>query len=107
MASRATDADTFFETEWPALLEWQFGPAEAARITQPVLLVLGADSDAVTPMFGEMNNALAAWLPQVESVQLPQATHALQMMNPVGTVELLTAFFAQHPITATVAEPAG
>ncbi|MCD6029474.1 MAG: dehH1 2 [Thermomicrobiales bacterium] len=102
-----TDADTFFETEWPALLEWQFGPAEAVRIAQPVLLVLGADSDAVTPMFGEMNAALAEWLPDAESVQLPEATHALQMMNPVGTAELLTAFFARHPIATTVAERAG
>ena len=102
-----TDADTFFDTEWPALLEWQFGPAEAARITQPVLLVLGADSDAVTPMFGEMNAALAEWLPRAEPVQLPEATHALQMMNPVGTAELLTAFFARHPIATTVAERAG
>ena len=64
------DADTFFDTEWPALLEWQFGPAEAARITQPVLLVLGADSDAVTPMFGEMNAALAEWLPHAEPVHV-------------------------------------
>ena len=102
-----TDADTFFETEWPALLEWQFGPAEAVRIAQPVLLVLGADSDAVTPMFGEMNAALAEWLPNAESVQLPEATHALQMMNPVGTAELLTAFLARHPIATTVAERAG
>jgi pimeloyl-ACP methyl ester carboxylesterase len=102
-----TDADTFFDTEWPALLEWQFGPAEATRIAQPVLLVLGADSDAVTPMFGEMNAALAEWLPQAESVQLPEATHALQMMNPVGTAELLTNFFARHPIATTVAERAG
>jgi pimeloyl-ACP methyl ester carboxylesterase len=97
-----TDADTFFDTEWPALLEWQFGPTEAARITQPALLVLGADSDAVTPMFSEMNAALAEWLPNAESVQLPQATHALQMMNPTGTADLLTAFFARHPIAAAV-----
>jgi pimeloyl-ACP methyl ester carboxylesterase len=102
-----TDAETFFDTEWPALLEWQFGLAEAARITQPVLLVLGADSDAVTPMFGEMNNALAAWLPRAESVQLPAATHALQMMNLTGTAALLTVFFARHPIATTVAKRAG
>ena len=98
----AADADTFFVTELPALGEWRFGPAEAARITHPVLLVLGADSDAVTPMFGEMNAALAEWLPHAEPVQLPRATHALQMMNPAGTAELLTAFFARHPkATAT------
>jgi pimeloyl-ACP methyl ester carboxylesterase len=96
------DADTFFDTEWPALLAWQFGPAEAARVTQPALLVLGTGSDAVTPMFGEMNSALAEWLPRAESVPLPEATHALQMMNPAGTAEVLTAFFARHPVALAV-----
>jgi pimeloyl-ACP methyl ester carboxylesterase len=64
--------------------------------------MLGADTDAVTPMFGEMNAALAEWLPHAEPVQLPRANHALQMMNPAGTAELLMAFFARHPkATAT------
>jgi pimeloyl-ACP methyl ester carboxylesterase len=103
----ASDADTFFLTEGPALGEWRFGPSEGTRIDQPVLLVLGTDSDAVTPMFGEMNAALAEWLPRAESVTLPEATHALQMMNPVGTAELLTAFLARHPIATTVTERAG
>jgi pimeloyl-ACP methyl ester carboxylesterase len=98
----ATDADTFFVTEFPALGEWQFGPGEAARIDQPVLLVLGTDSDAVIPMFGEMNAALAEWLPQAEAVELPGATHALQMMNPEGAAKLLTDFFARHPIAMPV-----
>jgi pimeloyl-ACP methyl ester carboxylesterase len=98
----AADADTFFLTEWPALGEWRFGPAEAARIDQPVLLVLGTDSDAVTPMFGEMNAALAEWLPHAEPVQLPGATHALQMMNPARTAELLADFFSRHPVATAV-----
>lgn len=96
------DADTFFLIEGPALGEWQFGAAEATRITQPVLLVLGADSDAVTPMFGEMNAVLAEWLPRAESVELPGANHALQMMNPAGTADLLADFFARHPIATAV-----
>jgi hypothetical protein len=29
------------------------------------------------------------------------------MMNPVGTAELLMAFFARHPIATTVAERTG
>lgn len=98
----AADADTFFVTELPALGAWRFGAAEAARITHPVLLVLGADSDAVMPMFGEMNAALAQWLPRAELVELPGATHALQMMNPSGTADLLTTFFARHPMTTAV-----
>lgn len=98
----AADADTFFVTELPALAEWQFGPAEAERIRHPALLVLGADSDAVTPMFGEMNAALAGWLPGAESVDLPGATHALQMMNPEGMAEMLADFFARHPVETIV-----
>jgi pimeloyl-ACP methyl ester carboxylesterase len=94
----AADADTFFATELPALGEWKFGPAEAARITQPALLVRGTDSDAVTPTFGEINAALAEWLPRAEPAELPGATHALQMMNPAGAAQLLTAFFAHHSI---------
>jgi pimeloyl-ACP methyl ester carboxylesterase len=98
----AVDADTCFVIEPPALGEWRFGPEEAARITHPVLLVLGAESDAVTPMFGEMNAALAAWLPRAEPVTLPGATHALQMVNPAGTAELLVDFFVRNPVEAAV-----
>ena len=35
------DADTFFGQELPAVLQWSFGREEAARVTQPVLAVLG------------------------------------------------------------------
>jgi pimeloyl-ACP methyl ester carboxylesterase len=96
------DADTFFLTEGPALGEWQFGPNEGACIEQPVLLMRGTDSDAVTPMFGELNAALAEWLPRAESVTLPGATHALQMMNPDGTAALLADFFARYPVATAV-----
>jgi pimeloyl-ACP methyl ester carboxylesterase len=91
------DADTFFGTEWPARLDWRFGPAEAARIEQPVLLVQGTESDAVTPIYGEAVAMLSEWLPQAELAALPGATHALQMMNPMGMAEILAAFFARHP----------
>jgi pimeloyl-ACP methyl ester carboxylesterase len=98
----AADTDTFFLVEGPAIDQWRFGPDEAARVTQPVLLVLGTDSDAVTPMFGEMNAALSQWLPRAESAELPGATHALQMMNPVGTAELLAGFLARNSLAAAV-----
>lgn len=37
-------ADTFFGQELPAIQQWTFGPTEAARIKQPVLLVMGGPS---------------------------------------------------------------
>ena len=96
------DVETFFQTELPALMEWRFGPAEATRVSQPTLIVLGVDSKAVIPMFDEMNATLAEWLPQAETAELPGATHALQMMNPAGMAGLLAGFFARHPIPVSV-----
>ena len=85
----------------PALLDWSFTPELAARITQPVLSVLGAESAAVTPMTAEVHELLQAWMPQTESYILPEATHALQLMNPVGMATGLARFFASHPMSAS------
>jgi hypothetical protein len=38
------DADTFFGQELPAVQRCPFGEADAARVTQPVLAVLGGAS---------------------------------------------------------------
>jgi hypothetical protein len=37
-------------------------------------------------------------MPQTKPAILPGATHALQMMNPHGMAQELSAFFARHPI---------
>jgi pimeloyl-ACP methyl ester carboxylesterase len=94
------DADTFFAQELPALQEWRFTREEARRITQPVLAVLGADSSAVWPGFGEGYELVREWFPQAEGFTLPGATHALQMQNPGPLAEALAAFLARHPLPA-------
>lgn len=97
-AQAVADARTTFELELPALADWHFGAAEARRITQPVLSVLGAESDALWPRFGEAHRLLLAWLPQAEACILSGATHALQMQQPRGMAEALASFFARHPL---------
>lgn len=94
------DAGTFFRADLPGIQAWRFGPEEARRVTQPVLGVLGADSDAVmvSPLFGEADALLRELLPQTEPFGLPDATHALQVINPRGTAAGLAAFFARHPM---------
>ena len=94
------DADTFFAQEMPALQEWRFTREEARRITQPVLAVLGADSSALWPGFGECHALLREWLPQAEGFTLPGATHALQMQNPGPLAQAVVAFLARHPLPA-------
>jgi pimeloyl-ACP methyl ester carboxylesterase len=54
------EADLFFQAEMPAVQGWTFGPAEAARVTQPVLNVLGARS---VPRFVQGSELIQSWFP--------------------------------------------
>jgi pimeloyl-ACP methyl ester carboxylesterase len=91
------DADTFFEQELPAVLAWSFGREDAARIAQPTLAVLGETSN---PVFRERRELLLDWLPDIETFELPGATHLLQVEQPEAMAAALVAFFARHPLEA-------
>jgi pimeloyl-ACP methyl ester carboxylesterase len=93
------DAGTFFGQELPALQQWSFSREDASRITQPVLAVLGARSNEVSPIWGERQELLLSWLPNVEPFILSDAAHLLQVENPRGMAEGLAAFFARHPLS--------
>jgi pimeloyl-ACP methyl ester carboxylesterase len=87
------DADTIFRSDLPALQPWQFTREDAARITQPVLNLRGANTK---PYFREIHETLRTWLPQAENVELPDATHAMLQTNPKGAAECLVSFFSRH-----------
>jgi hypothetical protein len=57
----------FFGIEVPALQQWQFGAAEAARIAAPALSLMGGMSD---PAFVEIEELLREWFPQLEAARL-------------------------------------
>jgi pimeloyl-ACP methyl ester carboxylesterase len=95
-AQAVADAGTSFESELPGLLGWRFGEAEARRISQPTLSVLGGKSDALWPRFGETHRLLLAWLPHVEGFVLLGVTHFMQLEDPRGLAEALAAFWARH-----------
>jgi pimeloyl-ACP methyl ester carboxylesterase len=95
-AQAAADAASAFEGELQALPDWKFGPAEAARITCPVLSVLGGESNAIWPRFGEAHERLLAWLPNAEGFVLPGTTHFLQIEDPQGTGDALASFLSRH-----------
>jgi pimeloyl-ACP methyl ester carboxylesterase len=88
------DADTFFGHELPALRQWKFGPDEARRITQPVLAVVGENSDS---RFHQRQELLLDWLPNVEPFLLRDAGHLLSLQNARDSAHALAAFFARHP----------
>jgi 3-oxoadipate enol-lactonase len=90
------DADMFFGIEVPELQRWQFGPTEAARISVPVLSMVGGQSD---PAFVEMEELLRGLLPNVETARIPRANHLLCLQEPKPVAETLARFFAKHPLT--------
>jgi pimeloyl-ACP methyl ester carboxylesterase len=92
------DADTFFIHEVPAVGQWLFTREDAQRITQPVLMAIGAKNNQAFVDY--IQELLLSWLPNAESFVLPDATHLMQVENPHGMAEGLAAFFARHPITA-------
>lgn len=92
------DADAIFGVELPSAGQWRFSPEDAARIGQPVLLVLGADSHRVTPAYPERHELLLEWLPRVTGFVLPEATHLLSVQNPRQLAEALSSYFAVNPL---------
>ena len=89
-------AETFFTQELPALRDWAFTATEAARVSQPVLAVLGARSHEVSSAYPERHARLLTWLPRAESFVLPGATHLLHAQNPTALAEALARFFPRH-----------
>lgn len=101
------DLDTFLGQELPALRDWPFTERDAARITQPTLVVLGARSDEVSPVFRQRHDLLLAWLPNAEAFTLPDANHLLHVQNPGGMAQRLVSFFAQRPAVSGGAGSSG
>jgi pimeloyl-ACP methyl ester carboxylesterase len=94
------DAGASFESELPALLEWQFGEAEAKLISPPVLSVLGEKSGKLSPRFEETHSWLLSSVKQAEGYVLPGAHHFLQIENPEGMAKALADFFGRHRMNA-------
>jgi pimeloyl-ACP methyl ester carboxylesterase len=84
------DADAFFAQELPALQAWAFTQQDAARVTQPTLLVQGENT---APSFPERVQLLIEWLPNAELFELQGATHLLHLQNARGVAEAMAAFF--------------
>jgi pimeloyl-ACP methyl ester carboxylesterase len=94
------DAGTFLNVEMPAAFRWGFTPADAARIRQPVLSVLGSHSPD-RPQ--KVHRALASWVSQTELHVLANAEHALPMMNPPELAGALAAYLDRLAIAQRAA----
>jgi hypothetical protein len=77
------DAATWFEHEVPGVRAWTFEAHQAQRITQPVLAVLGGESDRLWPRFGATQRRLLSSLSTVEGLMLPGVSDAMSIQIPL------------------------
>ena len=93
-----SNAQATFEMDLPVLRTWDFDEEKARRLTLPVLDVLGSESEALWPRFGEVYRMVLSWLPHAEGFVLPGSAHSLSIQNPGGMAEALADFLKRHPI---------
>lgn len=92
-AQMQRDAATFFDTDLPALLDWEFGPSDAARIRCPVLYVGGTDSGH---WFAEVPELMRSWLPHATHVVIDGADHSLAITHTRQIARALAGFLRAH-----------
>lgn len=91
------DTATFFDVDLPALLDWQFGTADARRIRSPVLHIGG---NASGRWFAEVRDLILGWLPQAEDVVIAGADHSLVLTHTSDVADAVAAFLRKHSISA-------
>jgi 3-oxoadipate enol-lactonase len=91
------DADTFFAVELPSLMEWTFGPDEAARISQPTLSILGTETES---LWIAVDQLLRRSVKNVETREIEGAGHLLHLQQPESVARALDAFLRRHPLPA-------
>lgn len=94
VAAMERDAQTFFDSDLPALLSWEFGSEDAALIACPVLYIGGSNSGA---WFAEVRSRILRILPQAEDATVQGAGHLLALTHPLDTARLVVDFLRRHP----------
>jgi pimeloyl-ACP methyl ester carboxylesterase len=87
------DARTFFDSDLPALLDWQFSAEQFRRITCPVLYVRGTASGGLFAAVPEMIREL---LPHARRAAIEGAGHSLELARVPLVAEALAAFLREQ-----------
>jgi pimeloyl-ACP methyl ester carboxylesterase len=103
VAQAVEDAHTFFGVELPALVEWEFGPQQAAAIGRPVLSVLGSETQ---PLWLEVAGFLRSSLTQVEELRVEGVGHLLHLQRPEPVARGLAGFLDRNRLADDLV-PAG
>lgn len=94
------ESDFFFRDETSAAMQWQFGPAEVARVRQPVLIIEGAEGRKQGPFSQQVTELTQKLLPHAEVALIEGVNHALPLQNPDGVGQVVVNFVRRHPIVS-------
>jgi pimeloyl-ACP methyl ester carboxylesterase len=86
----------FFGDEVPAVLESQFGPAEAGRIVQPTLIAEGEHSARLGPLSAQITAQASRLLPHAVTAIIPGANHLMPLQEPEAVARLIQTFVTRY-----------
>ena len=90
-----SDIDTFFQVELGAMQHWNITTEDLKDIRQPVLSMRGSDT---LPVFFEVADLLQQWIPEIDTVSIPHASHDLPGRNPAAVATGLVEFFTKNDL---------
>ena len=85
-----SDIDTYFQVELGAMQHWNITTNSLKDIRHPVLSMCGSDT---LPVFFEGADLLQQWIPEIDTVSIPCASHDLPGRNPAAVATGLVEFF--------------
>src|SRR5262249_15215707 len=90
-----SDIDTFFQVELGAMQCWKITTEGLKDIRHQVLSMRGSDT---LPVFFEVADLLQQWIPEIDTVWIPCASHDLPGRNPVAVASGLVEFFTKNDL---------
>jgi pimeloyl-ACP methyl ester carboxylesterase/ketosteroid isomerase-like protein len=93
LARAERDSLYFFTDEVPAIMAWSFDATVAARLTTPVLLIQGGNSEGITH---RLVTRVAGMLPHAEIATIDYDDHLFPQRNPDTLGQFVAQFVRRH-----------
>ena len=87
-----SDIDTYFQVEVGAMQGWNVTTEGLKDIRNPVLSMCGSDT---LPVFFEGADLLQQWIPGIDTVSIPHASHDMPGRNAAAVATGLVEFFTK------------
>jgi pimeloyl-ACP methyl ester carboxylesterase len=91
----ADDMEIFINTEYPAYLDWKFGPEAVASFNMPIQVIY---AEKTVKMSKETVEVLRQWDSRIAMVQIPGATHFFPVTHPKETAKAIADFAVRHTL---------